>query len=409
MDSSTNNTRQQLEYIEDFLIQIGKGDYTCKLAITDEKDEHLLAVQVGINMLVEELNEAYISKGFLNSIYNGINDMLIVLNENGEIQNANHVVEDILFYSQTELLNQSIEKLFPISDIDTVRNSVRITFQQDKIRAIGLNLIAKNKSIIPVSCSFSPLYNNSQEYSGTLLVAKNLTTILEVKSQLQEKNDELNLFVYKASHDLKSPVASIMALMALHKESESAQDKERYFEKIGGCISTLNNNISDLLVLGGITYGELDFGQISTKSIIDTILKSIEFVEGFKEIDLKVVIEDQAQFINTEKGLLQTIVANLIDNALKYRQKGPERSFVNMHVSKHKNGILFKIEDNGIGIPEPQQSSIFNMFYRATSLSTGTGLGLYIVKTSVLKLGGSISVESTFGKGSAFKIYIPSR
>lgn len=407
MDSKISKTQQQLQYIEDFLIKIGNGDYNSKLPITDENDEQLLAVQVGINMLVEELNETTISRVFLNSIYNGINDVLIVLNENGEIQNTNHVVEDLLFYSQAELLNQSFEKLFPISDIDNVRNSIRTTFEQNKIQELGLNLKAKDNSIISVSCSFSPLHNNKQEYSGTLLVAKNITALLNAKSQLQEKNDELNLFVYKASHDLKSPVASMMALMDLHRGSGNAEEKEIYCEKIGDCISKLNVIMSDLLVLGRITYGELEFEKTSIKNVIDSILKSIEFVEGFKDIDLNIVIEDQAQFINTEKGLFQTILLNLIDNAVKYRQKGPERSFVNIHISSQGKGIIFKIEDNGIGIPETLQASIFKMFYRATSTSKGTGLGLYIVKTSVIKLGGTISFESTLGKGSTFKIYLP--
>jgi PAS domain S-box-containing protein len=409
MDNKPCKAEQQLQYIEDFLIKIGNGDYNTKLPITDEKDEQLLAVQVGISMLVEELKETTISKVFLNSIYNGINDVLIVLNEKGEIQNTNHVVEDLLFYSQAELVNQSIEKLFPISDIDSVRNSIRTTFEQNKIQEIGLNLIAKDSSIIPVSCSFSPLYNNKQEYSGTLLVAKNITALLNAKNQLQEKNDELNLFVYKASHDLKSPVASMIALMDLHRESENAEEKEIYCEKIGDCISKLNIIMSDLLVLGRITYGELEFEQTNIKAIIDSILKSIEFVEGFKDIDLNINIEDDAQFINTEKGLFQTVLLNLIDNAVKYRQKGLERSFVNIHVSRHEKGTLFKIEDNGIGIPEMQQANIFKMFYRATSSSKGTGLGLYIVKTSVIKLGGTISFESTLGKGSTFKIYLPSK
>ncbi|MES2285305.1 MAG: PAS domain-containing sensor histidine kinase [Bacteroidota bacterium] len=407
MNSSTNNTQQQLQYIEDFLIKIGNGDYNSKLPIADEKDEQLLAVQVGINMLVEELNETTISRVFLNSIYNGINDVLIVLNQNGEIQNTNHVVEDLLFYTQGELLNQSIEKLFPISDIDNVRNSIRTTYEQNKIREIGLNLKAKDNSIIPVSCSFSPLHNNRQEYSGTLLVAKNITALLNAKNQLQDKNDELNLFVYKASHDLKSPVASMMALMALYKESENEQEKEMFIEKIGDCTSKLNIIMSDLLVLGRIAYGELEFEKIGIKGIIDSILKSIEFVEGFKDIDFNIVFEDQAKFINTEKGLFQTILLNLIDNAIKYRKSGIERSFVNIDISNHEKGILFKIEDNGIGIAEAQQGSIFKMFYRATSASKGTGLGLYIVKTSVLKLGGTISFDSTFGNGSSFTVYLP--
>lgn len=409
MDSSINKAQQQLQYIEDFLIKIGNGDYDSKLPLTDEKDEQLLAVQVGINMLVEELKETTISTVFLNSIYNGINDILIVLNQKGEIQNTNPAVEAVLLYTSAELLQLSVEKLIQVGDIESVRTSIKSAYEQNKIQELGLNLIAKDNSVIPVSCTFSPLYNNQLEHSGVLLVAKNITALLNAKNQLQDKNDELNLFIYKASHDLKSPVASMMGLMALHKESNDADEKDMYCDKIAECTTKLNTIISDLLVLGRITYGDLEYETVDIKQVIDAILKSIEFMHGFKDIAFNIVIEDQAKSIKTEKGLFQTVLLNLIDNAVKYHKKGAEPSYINIRVSNHENGILFKIEDNGIGIAANQQASIFKMFYRATSASKGSGLGLYIVKTSVLKLGGSITFESTLGKGTSFSVYLPNK
>lgn len=409
MDSSINKAQQQLHYIEDFLIKIGNGDYDSKLPITDEKDEQLRAVQVGINMLVEELKETTISTVFLNSIYNGINDILIVLNQNGEIQNTNSTVEGLLLYTSAELVQQSVEKLIQVGDIESVRTGIKNSYEQNKIQELGLNLIAKDNSVIPVSCTFSPLYNNQLEQSGVLMVAKNITALLNAKNQLQDKNDELNLFIYKASHDLKSPVASMMGLMALHKESNDAVEKDMYCDKIAECATKLNTIISDLLVLGRITYGDLKYETVDIKQIIDAILKSIEFMHGFKDITFNIGIEKQAKSIKTEKGLFQTILLNLIDNAVKYHKKGAEPSYINIRVKNHENGILFKIEDNGIGIAANQQANIFKMFYRATSASKGSGLGLYIVKTSVLKLGGTITFESTFGKGSSFSVYLPSK
>ena len=409
MDSKISNAQQQLQYIEDFLIKIGNGDYNSKLPVTDEKDEQLRAVQVGINMLVEELKETTISTVFLNSIYNGINDILIVLNQKGEIQNTNLSVESTLLYTSAELLLQPIEKLIQVSDIVSVRASIKNAYDQNKIQELGLNLIAKDNSFIPVSCTFSPLYNNQFDHTGVLLVAKNITTLLNAKNQLQDKNDELSLFIYKASHDLKSPVASMMGLMALHKESNDAGEKDMYCDKIAECASKLNTIISDLLVLGRITYGDLEFETVEINQIIDGIFKSIEFMHGFKDIEFNIHIEDQAKFIKTEKGLFQTILLNLIDNAVKYHKKGAEPSYIKISVSNQENGIIFKIEDNGIGIMANQQANIFKMFYRATSASKGSGLGLYIVKTSVLKLGGSITFESTYGKGTSFSVYLPSK
>jgi signal transduction histidine kinase len=241
------------------------------------------------------------------------------------------------------------------------------------------------------------------------LVAKNITALLNAKNQLQDKHDELALFVYKASHDLKSPVASMMSLMDLHNESKDENEKELYLKMISDCTFKLNTVISDLLILGKITNTELEYEIVEIKPLIDSILKSIEFMEGFKHIALNIHIDEDSKSIITEMGLLRTILLNLIDNAIKYRKKGSEPSLINIHISTKENGILFNIMDNGIGIAESQQPSIFKMFYRATSASRGSGLGLYIVKTGLLKLGGTISFESTFGIGTTFSIFIPSK
>src|ERR1019366_3950259 len=206
---------KQLQYIQDFLISIADGNFdaTLKLKNESESDKQLVAMQTGINMLTEELKTTTISRVFLNSIYNGINDILIVLNEKGEIQKTNHLVETLLLYPETELINQSIEKLIAIQDFDNVKKYIKNAFEKGKIQEVGLNLQTKDNSTIPVACSFSALYNNQHKPSGVLIAAKDITILLQAQQQLQDKNDELNLFVYKASHDLKSPVSSIQGIM----------------------------------------------------------------------------------------------------------------------------------------------------------------------------------------------------
>lgn len=409
MDDTIDKTHQHLQFIEDFLIKIGHGDYNSKLPVGDEKDEQLAAIQVGINMLVEELKETTISRIFLDSIYNGISDILIVLSDKVEIQKTNQAVETTLLYTEAELLKQPLGKLIQKTDFDLVRNCIRNTYEQKKLNEAAFNFVTKDNKLIPVSCSFSPLYNVQGVSTGILLVAKNISTLINARNQLQEKNEELSLFVYKASHDLKSPVSSMMGIMALINESQDIDELKMYMKMISECTVRLDTIIADLLVLGRITYGELEYEQVDIKPMIDDVLKSIEFIDGYKDIALNIVIDDSVKSIITEKGLFQTILQNLIDNAIKYRRKGDEQSFINISVDSHEKGILIKIADNGIGIAEHQQANIFKMFYRATSASKGTGLGLYIVKTSVIKLGGNISFESTAGKGSSFKIYLPSQ
>lgn len=407
MKTSLSKDHSQLQYVQDFLTKIAEGDYNAKLLVNDGKDEKLAEVQAGINMLVEKLKATTISRVSLDSIYNGISDILIVLNDKVEIQKTNQVVETLLLYTESELLNQSIGKLIQKTDFDLVRDTIRNTYFEKKLHETAFHFITKENKLIPVSCSFSPLYDPHGKSTGILLIAKNISTLVNAKQQLQDKSDELNLFVYKASHDLKSPVSSIKGIMALLDESKDLNEMKMYYKMVADSTLRLDSIISDLLILGRITYGDLEYEQVDFKQVIDSILKSIEFVDGFKDINFNVVIDDNAQSIRSEKGLLNTILFNLIDNAIKYRQNKSEHSYINIHVSSLDDGILIKIEDNGIGIADLQQANVFKMFYRATSTSKGSGLGLYIVKTSVLKLGGTIALESTFGKGTTFLLKLP--
>ncbi len=397
----------QLKYIQDFLIELAEGNFSSKLAISKNESEQSQSVKIGINMLVEELRTTTTSKIFLNSIYDGINDILIVIDGDSKIQKTNKVLEDMLLYTEEELLNKSIETLVHSSDVDLVKKCIRSAYQLSEIQEVGLNFTTKNNTVIPVSCSISVLQDNKNEKSGVLLVAKNITALLSTRDQLQAKNDELNLFVYKASHDLKSPVTSMMGLMGLINKSEDITEIKNYCKMVEKCTDKLDSVLNELLVLGHITYGELEFSKVNVKVLIDDILSSIQFVDNFNLVTTNVNIQNEISEIITEKGLLRTILFNLIDNGIKYFNPQTDKPFLNVDIKQFDKGILIKVEDNGIGIQKEFQPNIFKMFYRANYISKGSGLGLYIVKTSVAKLEGSISFECEYMKGCAFEIYIP--
>lgn len=405
--NAIKSSQQQLQYIQDFLIKIADGDYNSTLPVIDEKDEQLLAIQVGINMLVEELKESTISRVFLDSIYNGINDVLIVLNATGEIQNTNNVTHQLLSYSEDELKNKNIDILIQLNDRDAVKNAIRDAFEQQKTQEVAINIITKEENTISSACTISPLLDAKKNITGALMVAKNMSTLITAKNQLRDKNEELNLFVYKASHDLKSPISSMMSVMTLLNNCNNLEEIQLYTKMINECINKLNVVISDLLVLGQINHKALEYEKINLEEIIQGIIESIEFIKDFNDVKIEIEINPEAKYINTEKGLLRTILLNLIDNGIKYKNKSAELSFLKIRILPEKKGISIQVEDNGIGIPENQQDKIFKMFYRATSTSKGSGLGLYIVRTSVIKLGGTISLSSALNVGTTFKIYIP--
>jgi signal transduction histidine kinase len=109
----------------------------------------------------------------------------------------------------------------------------------------------------------------------------------------------------------------------------------------------------------------------------------------------------------TDKGRVKIILTNIIANAIKYHNPRCEKQLIGISVDQENDHYLMKIEDNGMGISEESKSRIFEMFFRASEKSSGSGLGLYIVKEIVQRMGGSIHVESTLGQGSSFIIQFP--
>jgi signal transduction histidine kinase len=111
--------------------------------------------------------------------------------------------------------------------------------------------------------------------------------------------------------------------------------------------------------------------------------------------------------VNSDRGRLKVVLNNLVGNSLKYNDANKEEKLVELKTSYQNNSLVIQVNDNGIGIAEEHQPKIFDMFYRATERSQGSGLGLYIAKETIEKLGGKISLTSKVGQGTNFSVAIP--
>ncbi len=346
---------------------------------------------------------------FFDGIYDRINDTIIVINQKVEIDRINHFAEAVLQYSNNELARQSLGKLIQKNDFDIVRDSIRSVYQKRETHEIGLNLVAKNKEVVPVSCSFSPLYSDTGDLTCILLIARKISDLINSQNQIKDKESEMNMFVYKASHDLKSPVSSMKGIMNLVKKSDNMKDAKMYHNMIDEGITKLETVINDLMLLGRVTYDEIVFEKINIREIIDEILRSLQFADGHSDMQFKIEIPQGEEQIVTEKALFIAMMHNLIDNAVKYRQKREEPSYVHISVASQAKGIVLSVSDNGIGIEDIHQPNVLKMFYRANSITKGSGLGLYIVKMGVAKLGGSITFKSKWKEGTTFSVYLPGK
>ncbi|MBL4657157.1 MAG: tetratricopeptide repeat-containing sensor histidine kinase [Flavobacteriales bacterium] len=230
----------------------------------------------------------------------------------------------------------------------------------------------------------------------------------KTQSKLEAINAELNNFMYKSSHDLKGPLASIIGLTNMAQKQSTEKERLEYIGMISKSTHRLNGILDNLLEITKVSHRTLNIEPVHFTKIVAQIVKSLESAAYAKNVKFEIIAEENLKFHSDEK-LLITVLQNLIDNSLRYKNKLIKEAYVRVGARKLGNGVEITVSDNGQGIPKDQQSKVFEMFVRANLESEGTGLGLYIVKKAIEKLGGIIALESEVGVGTTFNIYIVDR
>lgn len=234
--------------------------------------------------------------------------------------------------------------------------------------------------------------------------------ILEAKVQkrtkeLEERNNQLDVFVYKASHDIKGPLKSMIGLTMLAlTEIEDTKSKE-YFQYLYNTSIRLDNMVEDLLKMGMVKDLEIRPTNVKLNKIIHDIIGTLKHLQGFSKIKINIDITED-YLLYTDETLIYSVFQNIIENAIKYMDDSKAESFLNIKHSEENNILRFDFEDNGKGIPKEGLGRIFDMFYKVNNSSNGTGLGLYLTKISIEKLGGKIELFSEENKGTTFVIFL---
>jgi len=141
-------------------------------------------------------------------------------------------------------------------------------------------------------------------------------------------------------------------------------------------------------------------------AVIDEIVKDLSYIEGVDRIKITTCIRENASFA-CDVSRLKVIITNLISNAIRYHNFDNAQPYIRISVCSSGRKAVIQVEDNGLGISKEHQEKVFDMFYRASYHSKGSGIGLYIVKEMLAKLKGTIALSSEAGKGSTFKVEIP--
>ncbi|MEP0985981.1 HAMP domain-containing sensor histidine kinase [Ekhidna sp.] len=232
-----------------------------------------------------------------------------------------------------------------------------------------------------------------------------IISVLEIEQHnLKKANNELDTFLYRSSHDLRAPLTTISGIVSAIRLTEDANKKEEFLEAIQSRLEQADNVIRDIITL---RKGQKMDLQITEVDILKEIITEYDSLTDPNAPHPKLLTQKVGKtIIHTDTARLHTVLTNIFSNSIKYHNYNQENPYVAVDLNKVEDGISIVIRDNGPGIDERHLPKIFDMFYRASKSSNGTGLGLYLVKDALSHLGGKIKVKSEKGIGTTFSIHL---
>lgn len=329
---------------------------------------------------------------------------LVMLDDTGKVVQVNEGFEKMFGYTSEDLAGKSLNDFIVPAELETEGNDLNTIISSEQVIKIESKRLHKNRTALSVIIYGVPvpLENKTISIFGVYV---DITEQKRVEEELKVRNIELDNFVYKVSHDLRAPLSSVLGLVNLASLKGNTDNLEDYIQRIGQKVKQLDHFISDVLSHSKNLKLELKIEKINLQHLIDQTFTDLNYLKGANEISRDVKIEGIEFY--SDPWRMGEIFRNLISNAIKYRDFSKNDSFIRISIKIASDRTTILFEDNGIGISKANLTKIFEMFYRASEQSDGSGLGLYIVKNAVDKLGGILKVTSEIGKGTSFELKLP--
>jgi PAS domain S-box-containing protein len=382
----------------------------------NSKGEVIRLVGSSIDITEKKIADEKIAslKQFYESILNHLPNKIAVFNASQELIYCNEALLSCSPFWKNQL-SKSIYNVYSKDiGVQSVVNKLIFNIQKslkDKGAVKYEEVIQKGKEEIELLNTVLPFFKDEKlEYiilSGVDISELNTVQrdLLRNNQELQKVNSELDNFVYRVSHDLRSPLLSIKGLISLvdYNEVQPAGLVE-YLKLIDSSASRMDYSIQDILEYSRNSRLEVLFEKVDIRETVYEIFNDTKY-SADTAIDL-IYESDIDDVIITDKFRMRALLKNLIGNSVKYKNKNQE-SFVKFTMTKKNKMIAINIVDNGQGIDKENMPRVFEMFYRGCSESVGSGLGLYISKEIIEKLNGTISLKSKKTLGTEINIKLP--
>ncbi len=225
---------------------------------------------------------------------------------------------------------------------------------------------------------------------------------------LLTSNTALEQFAYVVSHDLRSPIASMQAILDLSKTETNLENLKEYQKYQESSLKKLDEFVTDILHYSKNTKADISYIKIDFKEFLQEVITQHRYDDNSTAVKISIEIDQKTDFY-TDTYRIGIVFNNLIANALRYSDlKKPQPNLLIKGFCNENKAIISFI-DNGIGIEKEYLEKIFEIFYRANTHAKGTGIGLYLVREYLQKIKGTVNVRSVFGEGTEFVIDIPNQ
>lgn len=341
-------------------------------------------------------------------------DAMISKNLDGTITAWNQGAENLYGYLSEEIIGKNIRLLIPTDKLDDEKLIIESIRKGESIKQKEAIRIRKNGESIYVSLTASPIYDKNGVIIGASKVARDITKQKQQEKEmglltekLLESNTELERFAYIASHDLQEPIRMITNFSEILTEDYANvldDDGKEYLKFVIDAGIRMRDMIDDLLSYSRLSNDDGRMKSFKGESIMRGVHENLKTLLGDKKVELT---HDELPELYANPVQILRLLQNLVVNAIKYQ---PIENIPKIHVSAEENADYWRIsvQDDGLGIQPEFINVIFQPFKRLHTWDSisGTGLGLAICKKIAENHGGSIEVQSEFGKGSVFSFFI---
>jgi PAS domain S-box-containing protein len=393
---------------------IDRRKYTLFQLFVESCSAHLerIFARERIQAQLETIRKSELELRRLSLIATNINSGVIITDAKARIVWVNDAFKKTTGYLEEEVIGKKPKDFLQAEGLngDETLHRLSRALQQHENVSVDLKNVRKNGEVFYLRLTISPVRDQENQLVNFIAIQQDITDekvseskMLKQNEELIKINQELDQFVYSISHDLRAPLLSIQGLLGLINTQGLRDENREYLGLIGESTKRLDQTILEILNYSRNARLDVQFESFNLKTTMANILSDL----GSMRLDVKTTLDwSGEEEVVQDEIRVGVLLKNIIANAIKYSKPGGG-AWVEVRAIATPQAMQIIITDNGEGIDTHHLRQVFDMFYRATTSSPGTGLGLYVSKEITEKIGGTISIESTLNIGTEVTIILP--